>query len=211
MKLGKYLMPFGMIGTLAYFIHTTLGRILWREYNPITTDISSLTADGAPNAGLLRIFTLIYGICSLVFVFGMVVKAFQEYNKLLKTGFVIIFIMQITSVAGYSMFPLTGDKTVMTFQNQMHIIVTVIVVFTTIASSFFIAFGYLKEEGKKKLGIFSLIMAVLITLFGSLNPITMSVGLNVLGLTERLVIYTLQIFIFTLSFIYTFKYSKMSR
>lgn len=37
-----------MIGALAYFIHTILGNILWKEYNPITTDISSLTATGSP-------------------------------------------------------------------------------------------------------------------------------------------------------------------
>lgn len=206
MKLEKCLMPFGMIGTVAYFIHTTLGRILWKEYNPITTDISSLTADGAPNAELLRVFTFIYGICSLLFVLGMVIKAFRRYNRLLKIGFIIMLIMQFTSVIGYSSFPLTGDKTVMNFQNRMHIIITVIVVFTTIASAFFLAFGYLKEEGMKKFGTFTLVTAILITLFGSLNPITMSMKLNVLGLTERLVIYTLQIFIFTLSYLNTLIY-----
>jgi hypothetical protein len=206
MKVEKYLMPFGMIGAVVYFLHTTLGRILWKEYNPITTDISSLTADGAPNAELLRVFTFIYGICSLLFVLGMVIKAFRRYNGLLKLGFIIMFIMQFTSVIGYSSFPLTGDKNVMNVQNRMHIIITVIVVFTTIASTFLLALGYRKEEGMNKLGNITLIAAILITIFGSLNPITMSMKLNVLGLTERLVIYTLQIFIFILSYLNTFTY-----
>ena len=61
-KLCKCFMPLGMVGVLFYLAHTIIGRVLWTDYNPITTDISSLTADGAPNEQLLRVFTFIYGI-----------------------------------------------------------------------------------------------------------------------------------------------------
>ena len=203
-KIYKVLMALGMVGVLFYFAHTTIGRILWTEYNPITTDISSLTADGAPNAGLLRILTSIYSICMVLFVATLIKKAFSEYHGLLKTGFIILMIMQLTSLFGYSLFPLTGDKTVMNFQNMMHIIVTIIVVFTTVLSSFLISFGYLKQEKMKGLGKFTLLMAILITIFGSLNPIFMNLKLDLLGLTERLVIYTIQVLMFVLSYYYTF-------
>lgn len=204
MKNIRVLMPLGMISAFFYFTHVFLGQLLWKEYNPITTDISSLTADGAPNAGLLRIFTLVYGICFLLFTAGLVMKAFKEYHWLTRIGYIIFFIMALTTVAGYSLFPLTGDKTVMNFQNMMHIIVTVIVVFTTILSFFLIAFGYLLKERLKFLGTICLIAAVLITVFGATNPIGMARNLNILGLSERLVIFTLQLFVFFLSFIYTF-------
>ncbi|NSW90364.1 MAG: DUF998 domain-containing protein [Firmicutes bacterium] len=201
-------MPFGMIGVLFYFTHTILGRILWKEYNPITMDISSLTADGAPNAHLLRMLTFIYGICMVLFIVGLIKKSFSEYHSLLKTGYIVLMIMQLTSIFGYSLFPLSGDKTEMNFQNIMHIIVTVIVVFTTIASSFLISFGYLKQEKMKGLGKFTLVMAILITVFGVFNPISMNLKLNILGLTERLVIYTIQVLMFVLSYYYTFKENK---
>ncbi|WP_419725669.1 hypothetical protein [Terrisporobacter petrolearius] len=55
----------------------------------------------------------------------------------------------------------------------------------------------------KELGNFILIMAIIITLCGMMNPISMKIGLNILGLTERLVIYSLQILIFVLSIYYT--------
>lgn len=203
-RFDKYLTLLGMIGALFYFAHTILGNILWPEYNPITTDISSLTADGAPNAQLLRILGFIYGICMILFVAAMIKKSFDKYNNKLKIGYTIMMIMQLTSMIGYSLFPLTGDKTEMNFQNMMHIIVTVIVVFTTIASAFLIAFGYLKEEKMKDLGKFTLVMAILITLFGMLNPISMGLKLNILGLTERLVIYSIQLLMFKLSHYYTF-------
>lgn len=196
--------PFGMAGVVFYLIHTGLGRILWKEYNPVTMDISSLTAQNAPNADLLRVFTTIYGICMIVFVAGMIAKAYRQYNKAVRAGYFILLAMELVSMFGYALFPLTGDKTVMTFQNMMHIVVTVIVVFTTIASGFFLAAGYRKEEGKKRLGNFLLFMAILITVTGMTNPIGMGAGLNILGLTERLVIYSVQLMIVVLSAYYTF-------
>ena len=111
--------------------------------------------------------------------------------------------MEFISLFGYSTFPLTGNKTVMNFQNMMHIAVTVSVIFTTIASVFTLAYGYLKEE-KLKIGKFILIMAIIITVAGLTNPIGISKGLNILGLTERLVIYPLQVLYLYLSYYYTF-------
>lgn len=203
-RIEKYLIPLGMVGVIFYFLHTILGNILWKEYNPITTDISSLTADGAPNAPLLKILGFIYGICMILMVIALVIKAFKKYHTMLRVGFVILLIMQLTSTIGYSLFPLAGDKTEMNFQNMMHIVVTVVVVFTTIASFFLVSLGYIKQENMKKLGRITLVFAILITVFGIFNPISFNLHLNVLGLTERLVVYTIQIFMFFLSYYYTF-------
>lgn len=202
-KLEEFFMPLGMIGVVAYMIHIILGNILWHEYNPITTDISSLTADGAPNSSLLRIFTTIYGICMILFTLGMIVKSLKKYHLATRVGYTILLGMEVISLFGYSAFPLVRDKTVMNFQNMMHIAVTVAVVITTISSAFTLAYGYLSQEKMKNLGKFILIMAIIITLCGMMNPISMSMKLNIMGLTERLVIYSLQILIFVLSFYYT--------
>lgn len=85
----------------------------------------------------------------------------------------------------------------------MHIIVTAVVVLTTIVSSFLIGLGYLKQEKEKNIGTFVLIMAILITVFGSLNSLGMAC--HMLGLTERLCIFSLQIMTFGLSLINTLK------
>ncbi len=204
MKRIQWLMPLGMVCAVAYFAHVFVGQFLWKEYDPITMDISSLTAVGAPNAGLLNVFGTLYGICFLLFVVGMVLKAFQAYHKITRIGYCVFLAMAITTVAGYRLFPLTGDKTVINFQNMMHIVVTVIVVFTTIASFFLIAIGYCKKERLVPLGRITFVMAILITVFGALNPIGMANNWNILGLTERMVIFPLHAFVFFLSLIYTF-------
>lgn len=198
-KIEKFLIPLGMVSSLVYVIHTILGNILWEEYNPVTMDISSLTAVGAPNRELLSVFTTIYGICAILFALVMFKKAFVEKDKMIKMGWFIFLIMELVSYFGYMFFPLTGDKTEMTFGNLMHIVVTIVVVFSTIASGFVLACGYLKNQSYKKLGRFMFVMAFLITFFGMLNPIGMSCEWNVLGLTERLVIYLLQLMTFVVS------------
>lgn len=204
-KIEKILIVFGMISTIFYFSHTIIGNLLWKEYNPITTDISSLTAVGAPNANLLTVLVSIYGVLSIIFAIGILVRAYRIYNNRIKAGYIVLLIMQLVSLIGYGLFPLTGDKSIMTFQNMMHIIVTVIVVFTTILFSFLLASGYKKQEQTKKFGKFLFVAAILITVFGSFNPISMAMKLNVLGLSERMVIYTLQILMFSISYYETFK------
>ncbi|WAG71261.1 DUF998 domain-containing protein [Clostridium sp. CF011] len=209
-KIEKISMPLGMVGVIGYMLHTIIGNLLWKQYNPITTDISSLTAVGAPNAVILKFFTSVYGICTILFVAGLIIKSFRKYHLVTRVGYVVMMIMQIVSMVGYSLFPLTGDKTVMNFQNRMHIVVTVVVMFTTISYCFILAVGYLKQEKIKKLGRFVLIMSIVITLTGATNPIGMGMRLNILGLTERLVIYSLQFMMFTLSYYYTFNKDEKS-
>lgn len=202
-KLERFLMPLGMVGVIFYLAHTILGNILWSEYNPITMDISSLTADGAPNQSILRVFTMIYGICMVLFILGMIIKSDRKYHLGTRTGYVVLLGMEVISLFGYTAFPLIGDNTVMNFQNMMHMAVKVVVVVTTIVSGFTLAYGYLVQEKIKNLGKFILIMAIIITLCGMINLISMVIGLNILELTEILVIYSLHTLIFVLSFYYT--------
>lgn len=203
-KLETFTMPLGMVGVIAYLLHIFIGQLLWSEYNWVTTDISSLTAVGSPNRNLLMVFSGIYGIATILFVAGMIVKSFRKYHATVRIGWIIFLIMNLVSMFGYSLFPLTGDKTEMTFGNMMHIVVTVIVVFTTIAAGFILAIGYLKQEKMKHLGTFTLVISVIITITGALNPIGMANSWNVLGLTERAVIYSLQALMFVFSAYYTF-------
>lgn len=207
-KFEAIVMPFGMIGVVAYFLHTFIGQIMWTEYNQVTTDISSLTALGAPNRELLMVFTTIYGVTTILFVLGMILKSFRKYHFAARIGWIVFLTMNVVSMFGYSLFPLTGDKTVMTFGNMMHIVVTVLVVFTTIAGGFILAFAYLKQEKMKRLGVFAFLMAIIITITGALNPIGIANSWNILGLTERAVIYSLQLMMFVFSAYYTFSKSE---
>jgi hypothetical protein len=74
MKLQKALLAFGMIGSLALILEDLLGTILWRGYNPITSYMSELFANGAPHVLLTRMLLYISEICFIVFLITVCVK-----------------------------------------------------------------------------------------------------------------------------------------
>lgn len=191
-----FLMLIGMLSFVIYISYAMLGNYLWAEYNPITTDISSLSAVGAPNQNILNPFIMIYGICFLTFTFTYTFWVFYDKkNRNFKIGAILLLLMSIISAFGYNLFPLVGDKTQMTFQNLMHILVTVAVVFLSIAALYFTAVGNLKNKERKKFGMVLIILATIFTVLGATNPIGMAMNLNILGLTERLAIYSLHFII----------------
>lgn len=190
--IASILLLTGMIAFISYVVYAAIGNYLWYEYNPITTDISSLSAVGAPNQEKLSPFLGVYGASLFVFVITYMAWTFNKKRHIcVKIGSILLFLMAMVSKFGYSLFPLEGDKTQMTFQNSMHIVTTVFVVFLSIAALYLIAVGYQKRDETKKIGKVIIILATIFTVCGMTNPIGMGMNLNVLGLTERLAIYSL--------------------
>jgi hypothetical protein len=107
--------------------------------------------------------------------------------------------MEMVSLVGYGLFPLDQSGSVNDFQNIMHIVVTGIVVLCTIGTGYFTGIGLWKTEGMKKLGIFIFVCSIVITVFGAFTPVAMANGLPFSGLTERINIFTLQIWLSVLS------------
>ncbi len=186
----------GIPAFISYVFYAALGHYLWPEYNRLTQDISSLGAEGAPNQEKLFPFITAYAVFLFIFVTVYVFASFYRNRTWgVKIGSILLLLMSVISKYGYSMFPLEGDKTQMTFQNMMHIVTTVLVVFLSIGALFSIAFGYRKRAESKRFGTFVLFSAIVFTLLGMTNPIGMGAGLNLLGLTERLAIYSLHLII----------------
>ncbi len=203
-KIESILIPAGMVGALVYLFHTVIGARMWPEYNPVTTDISTLTANGSPNAEFLRILTTAYGILMILFAIGMIMRAFRVYNGKLKAAMMILLVLQSVSLGGYALFPLDSNAPMNSFQNSMHIVVTAVVVLATAAFAFLAAFGYLNQEGLNKFGKVVLGLAVAIAVFGLFNPIAAAFGLQILGITERLVIFSIMVLLFAISNFETF-------
>jgi len=194
----------GFIASAFYMLHSILGNILWKEYNPVTTDISSLTADGAPNKGLLTIFTTIYGVLLTVFSLVLVYLSFQETGKNFKTGAISLCATSLISFIGFGLYPLPANKEEPSFQGKMHIIIAGVVAFLTIFSAFFLAFGIKARAKSESFGSFLVYLAAFLTVFGLLNPVQIALKWNILGITERLVIYTFQLMVTSISVYFTF-------
>lgn len=191
----------GAVSALIYMVHVTTGGILWDGYSHVRQTISELTGNGAPNAGMLRIFTLLYGIFGTIFAI-VVYVLFRKYktHKLAQWGALLLLLMHAVSLIGYSLFPLEEGGEVLTFSNFMHLGVTAIVVIATIGSLFTMGYGLWLTKKFRKIGLFTLVCAVVIVLSGVATPIVLSNELPFAGLVERILIYTLQLWTIVLSF-----------
>ena len=189
----------GAVSAVVYAAHVVLGGLLWEGYSHITQTISELTADGAPSAELLRVFTTVYGILALVFA-GCLVFALRGLGakRAAVVGAVLLLVMEFASLVGYGLFPLRGG-TEMDPENMGHLIVTGIVVLCTISSVLIMGIGLVKTPGFKALGVFTLICAAIIIVSGGITPVAIANELPIGGLIERINIFTLQTWIFVLS------------
>lgn len=198
----RVLIALGAVSTVFYVSHLIVGHFVWPEYNMITTDISSLTADGAPYAGALRVLTILYGLCFVAFSIGMFCVAGKHHGRLVRTGYGMMLVLALTTSLGYGLFPLAEDKTVLNAQNILHLATTAVVALSALLSLYTLAIGYLRERGFERLGVTIMVAAISMTIFGLLNPVFITLNIELAGLAERGVIYTLLAVVTMLSWWY---------
>ncbi|MBT2571239.1 DUF998 domain-containing protein [Planococcus sp. ISL-110] len=198
----------GVVSALIYILHVATGGILWDGYSHVRQTISELTGNGAPNAGMLRIFTLLYGIFGVIFA-AVVYVLFRKHktHKVAQWGAMLLFLMHAVSLIGFSLFPLEQGGEVLTFGNFMHLGITAIVVVATIGALFAIGYGLWLTKNFRSIGMFTLVCAIVIVLAGVAVPIVLSGGLPYAGLVERILIYTLQLWTIVLS-VYLYRLPK---
>lgn len=190
----------GALGAFIYMAHVIMGGILWDGYSHVRQTISELTGNGAPDAEMLRIFTAAYGILAVIFS-AAVYMLFRKYKVegIARFGAVLLLIMHIASLIGYSLFPLEQGGEVLTFGNFMHLAITAIVVIATVGALFAIGYGLWLTKNFRSIGLFTLVCAIMIVLAGVATPIVLNNELPFAGLVERVTIFTLQLWVFVLS------------
>ncbi len=204
MKTQKWMIPLGMVGVLSFLLLTNLGRILWPGYNPVTTYISALVAQEAPNAELMQVFFNIYNICFCLYALAMAAHIFQCYHICAKLGYALLFVLSFVGLLGYGGCPISLEL-VFSANDIIHILVTIVLLSATILALLLIAIGYLKQDAMRALGRFTLVIWGLFTLFNLWHLYAILSGQTILGLIQRLSVYTVHLFTFTISWIYTFK------
>jgi hypothetical membrane protein len=199
------LMPlFGVAGVIFYFLHVFFGAIFYTGYNPLAQAISDLTASNSPSKNIAMLFSILYGIFTVVFSAYFFVYFRQKINKCVTFGAGFFCIMTIVSFSGYTFFPLSEAGYAGTFQDKMHIVVTIMVVLFTIIALISFAIGFFRTKSLKYLGIISLCTFLLL--------LTGSMLMNILpkeyfGIAERISVYSLIIFTGIISF-WMYRYKK---
>lgn len=144
MKL-RHLGLFGIISLFSYTAMVVFSPLAYPGYDWLSMAVSDLSAVGAPSASLAEQLNALFGPCAVVSIMAVCVKASQCRSKALKTGIACFAVMEWITVVGYKMFPLVQGEDVSSFQNGMHILVTVLVVLFSIVSLVLIIIGGKRE------------------------------------------------------------------
>jgi hypothetical membrane protein len=190
-KLIKLIPLFGIFSVILYFLHVILGEIFYKGYNPLAQAISDLTAVNSPSKNIAGLFSMLYGLCAVTFSIGFFTCLKNKINKAVNVSSFIFCIMNIVSFFGYTFFPLSESGYANTFQDKMHMVVTVLVVLLTIVSLILFFIGFFRAKGHKWLGVISII-TLLILMAGA-------VLINILpkeyfGVAERINVYSIIIY-----------------
>jgi hypothetical membrane protein len=196
-KIVKLIPLFGIFSVIFYFFHIILGEIFYEGYNPLAQAISDLTASNSPSKNIARLFSMLYGICAVTFSIGFCLYLKNRINKAVTVSSFLFLIMNLISFFGYTFFPLSESGYAGTFQDKMHLIVTVFVVLSTIISLVFFSIGFLKTKEHKRLGIIS-ISALFILMAGAMLINIMPK--EYFGVTERINVYSIIVYTGILSF-----------
>ena len=165
-KFVKLIPLLGIFSVIFYFLHVILGEMFYKGYNPLAQAISDLTASNSPSRNIARPFSMLYGISTVIFSIGLFAYLRNKINKTVTISSFIFCIMNTVSFFGYTFFPLSESGYAGTFQDKMHMIVTVCVVLLTIVSLVLYSIGFFRTKGHKWLGVIS-ISALLILMAGA--------------------------------------------
>jgi len=190
-KLIEIFSLFGVMGVFFYFLHVLWGTLFYDGYNPMAQAISDLTASNSPSKNIARPFSFFYGICTVIFAAYFFVYFKQKINRWVTFGAGFFCSMTIVSFLGYTFFPLSESGYAGTFQDKMHMAVTIMVVLCTIIALILLVMGFFKTKNIKYLAIISLCTFLLL--------LTGSILMNILpqeyfGMAERINVYAIVIY-----------------
>ena len=196
-KMIKLLPLFGAAGVVFYFLHVLLGTLFYPGYDSAAQAISDLTASNSPSKNIAMPFTVMYGVFTVIFAAYFLVYFKQKINKCVTFGAGVFCAMTIVSFLGYTFFPLSESGYAGTFQDKMHLVVTIVVVLFTIMALISFVIGFFKTEKLKYLAIISLCTFLLL--------LTGSMLMNILpqayfGIAERINVFSIVIYTGILSF-----------
>ena len=175
----------GQLGVLSFLSYTTavvFAPLAYPGYNWMSQAVSDLSAANAPSLALWNQLSAFYNVCEVVCVTVVCIGIQGRRTKLLRTGIYLFAIMEWVSAIGYRMFPLSDSGYAGTFQDVMHMVVTVDVVLLSIISLSIVIVAGTKDRSSRSYAVCAGI-ALGMMLVGALGMKIVSV--EYFGIVER--------------------------
>ena len=177
---------FGMVAFLSYTAAVVFSPLAYPGYDWMAQAVSDLSASNAPSLRLWNQLSCLYNVCTLVCAMMVCAGIQGRKTKLLRVGIYLFTLMEWVSAVGFGMFPLSDSGYAGTFQDQMHIFSTVVVVLLSIVSLVLIIVAGIKDKDCRSYGVFAGI-ALLMMMVGAM-------GMNIVpkeyfGVVERFSVF----------------------
>lgn len=179
----------GQLGVLSFLSYTTavvFAPLAYPGYNWMSQAVSDLSAANAPSLALWNQLSAFYNVCEVVCVTIVCIGIQGRRTKLLRTGIYLFAIMEWVSAIGYRMFPLSDSGYAGTFQDVMHMVVTVDVVLLSIISLSIVIVAGTKDRSSRSYAVCAGI-ALGMMLVGALGMKIVSV--EYFGIVERFSVF----------------------
>lgn len=159
-KLINWLGLTGIFALISYAAAVCISPLAYPGYDWFSQAVSDLSAENAPSRILWGQLSALYGACSVVCVtcVSVYISENRTNTKLFRIGIYLFTIMNWISKVGYDMFPLSDSgKEISTFQESMHIAVTVAVVLLSIISLILIIIAGFNKKGIRSIAVWACI------------------------------------------------------
>jgi hypothetical membrane protein len=152
----------GAVSFLSYAAAVMFSPLAYPGYDWKSQAVSDLSAANAPSLALWTRLLSLYGGTGIVCIMMVCVAVQGRLSKALRAGLYMFAAMLWVSMAGFSAFPLSESGTGGTsFQDVMHIAVTVAVVLLSIASLATIMAGGFRKKRFVSLAVCATVALVL--------------------------------------------------
>ena len=170
-KLIQWLGLTGILALLSYTAAVVFSPMRYPGYNWMAQAVSDLSADSAPSRGLWNRLAALYGVGSVVCAScaAIFVSERRISSRLFRVGVYLFAGMNWLSNVGYAMFPLADSgKEIASFQEIMHMVVTILVVVLSVASLICLIVNGFRNGQTKGIGVWAAI-ALLMMMAGSIG------------------------------------------
>ena len=189
-KLIHWLGLTGVLALLSYTAAVVFSPLAYPGYNWMAQAVSNLSAEAAPSRQLWNQLAAPYNICGVVCATCVTLFVSQKRvsTRLFRVGIYLFMAMNWISAVGYGVFPLTdGGKEIASFQEMMHMVVTVAVVLLSIASLVCLIIAGCREKSVRGIGLWAA-LALVLMMVGSIG--TGIVPPQYFGVVERFSVFT---------------------
>jgi len=189
----------GIFGPVVYLINDIIGGIVTPNYSYIQNTVSDLTKAGTQDTYLLgSILLFISALLGITFGIGIILQ--YKQSKLLFLGGLFLAIIGTFNIFTATVFPQDTLGGEITFPGTMHVVlvgISVILVFPILLT---VGIGLYREKQWKSFRLYTFVSALIVFVFGVVSVIVVVNDIALMGLVERISVYTIQIWTVVLAY-----------